>query len=86
MPFEKGKSGNPSGTKTEQNFRAALHRAITQDKGKMLRNAADSLLKQASQGEGWAIKELADRLDGKPAQSLAMTGELQVTSKLVING
>lgn len=70
MPFQPGQSGNPSGYKREAKFRAALDRAIAQDDGKRLRGAAEKLLDLASAGESWAVKELADRLDGKPAQTV----------------
>lgn len=56
----------------EKSFKAALDKAIAQDP-KALRRAADRLLQLASDGEPWAVKELADRLDGKPAQ--AITGK-----------
>ena len=46
-----------------------LRKAIAQDDRNRLWRAAQSLLDQASQGEQWAIKELADRLDGKNHQS-----------------
>jgi hypothetical protein len=73
MPWEKGQSGNEAGSSERQKFGGALSRAIAQDDGKRLRAAAESLLTQAASGEAWAIKELADRLDGKPAQ--AITGK-----------
>lgn len=53
----------------------ALRKAIVQDDGKRVRAAIDSLLTQAADGEQWAIKELADRLDGKPAQTIAGDSE-----------
>lgn len=71
MPFIPGQSGNPEGRRKEQKFRSALDRAIAQDDGKRLRGAAEKLLDLAEQGESWAVKELADRLDGKPAQTIA---------------
>lgn len=67
MPFEKGKSGNPSGVQSNKPFLAALKRALAQDDGKKLRAAAERLIELAAQGEPWAVKELADRTDGKPA-------------------
>ena len=70
MPFEPGQSGNPSGAKTEHKFKAALLRAIAQDNAVRLRQAAECLLDLAASGEGWAIKELADRLDGKAVTQL----------------
>ena len=51
-------------------FGSALDRAIAQDEGRRLREAAEALLDAASNGEPWAINALADRLDGKPAQSI----------------
>ena len=48
----------------------ALNRAIAQDDGKRLRDAAEQLLTLAAEGEAWAIRELADRLDGKPKESV----------------
>lgn len=56
-------------------FDAALRRAIAQDDGKKIRAAADKLLDLASEGEAWAIKELADRLDGKSHQSTTVSNE-----------
>ena len=46
----------------------ALRRAIASDQGARILKAAQRLLDEASNGEPWAIKELADRLDGKPQQ------------------
>ncbi len=55
-------------------FKAALRRAITQDNGEKLRKAAEALQTKASEGEAWAVKELRDTLDGKPAQSVEVAG------------
>lgn len=68
MPFEKG---NQLGAKSRL-FDQALKRAIAQDDGKRLRSAAEKLLDLASSGEAWAIKELADRLDGKSQQHVSV--------------
>lgn len=75
MPFVPGQSGNPAGTKREPKFAAAVDRAILQDNGERLRQAAEKLLELAAQGEAWAVKELADRLDGKPAQAVSISGD-----------
>ena len=74
MPFSPGQSGNPAGNPKIKRFYAALDRAIIQEDGKRLREAAEKLLDLASAGEAWAIQHLADRLDGKPAQQVALTG------------
>lgn len=70
MAFKKGESGNPEGKKPNKPFLDALNRAIKQDDSKKLRDAAERLMYLAAEGESWAIKELADRLDGKAAQSI----------------
>jgi hypothetical protein len=75
MPFQPGISGNPDGTKREAKFAAAVNRAIAQDDGQRLRACAEKLLDLAAEGEAWAVKELADRLDGRPAQALTVAGE-----------
>lgn len=51
-----------------------LRRAIAQDKGNRVRQAAERLLDEAAKGEQWAIKELADRLDGKSIQANTLEG------------
>lgn len=75
MPFEPGKSGNPEGRSKSQPFYAALNRAIKQNDGKKLRAAAEKLLDLAEAGEAWAVKELADRLDGKAHQAVTVAGD-----------
>lgn len=66
--WKPGQSGNPAGNPKIKRFLAAVDRAILQDDGKRLRQAAETLLDKAAEGEQWAIAMLADRLDGKPAQ------------------
>lgn len=78
MPWKPGQTGNPGGAPREKQFLAALERAVKQDDGKKLRSAADKLLECASNGEPWAIQQLADRLDGKPTQQVDMTMRREV--------
>lgn len=59
----------------------ALRKSITQDSGKRLRAAAEKLIDLAAEGTPWAVKELADRLDGKAFQSIALSGELAITKR-----
>jgi len=68
-----GQPGNDNATKNKR-FYEALDRAIAQDDGKRLRGAAEKLLTLADQGEAWAVRELADRLDGKPKQQVEASG------------
>ena len=84
MPWKPGESGNPGGpSKQQKRFYAALDRAIAQEDGKKLRDAADKLLELAAQGEPWAVQMLADRLDGKPAQQVTLSGDEDQPLKIV---
>ncbi len=75
MPFQKGKSGNPSGRPKSKQFLNMLNVALKDGDGQKLRRIADQVVTQAEAGEQWAIKEIADRLDGKPAQTVDMNVE-----------
>ena len=68
---------NSGGNKSEKPFRDMLALAIhdaKQEKGK-LRKIADKLVSEAMKGNIQAMKEVADRLDGKAAQSLTVGGD-----------
>ncbi len=83
MPFQKGQSGNPKGRpKSSKLFKDALNLAVhermdekplrgveTGDKTK-LRRIAEVLVENAMDGNIPAIKEVADRLDGKAPQAI----------------
>lgn len=62
-------------------FRSALNRAIAQDDGERLRQAAEKLLTLAAQGEPWAVREIADRLDGRPAQQVLVDAAINRTPR-----
>lgn len=73
MAFEKGQSGNPGGRPKEKLFTDAVRIAVNReadDGRKKLTLLADKLVDFAMAGEGWAMQQIADRLEGKPAQSL----------------
>ncbi len=59
---------------SEKPFREALRIAVMdKEKGKpRLRMLAESLVKAGMGGDIQAIREIADRLEGKPAQSIDM--------------
>lgn len=69
MPFEKGHKHSSKPRLFEQ----TLRRAIAQDDGAKVRACIDKMLDLAAAGEAWAVRELADRLDGKAAQSITIT-------------
>jgi len=76
-----GKAGPPLGNQNNRKgkpFLSMLNRLLTEDdltkpEGKRrLMRAGNKLLNLAAAGEEWAIKELANRLDGKAIQGVAM--------------
>lgn len=76
MPFKKGQSGNPRGGSAQKPFADALRMEIAAagKEHKKLRQIAKALLNEAANGNLKAIKEVADRLDGRPAQAVEMAG------------
>ena len=79
MTFVKGQSGNPGGRAREKTWadaiRIAVNEAYEDGDKKKLRVLADKLVDKALQGEIAAMKEIGDRLDGKAAQSVAVSGD-----------
>lgn len=78
MPFQKGKSGNPGGRKSDKPFAEALRMELAKagDDHKALRAIAKNLIDLAQKSELAAlpaINAIADRLDGKPAQESTVT-------------
>lgn len=52
----------------------AINRALLAEDGKKLRALADRLIDKAIEGDVTALKEVGDRVDGKPAQQLNIAG------------
>ena len=78
MPFQKGQSGNPKGRpKSSKRFKDALNLAVHEridekpvrgveiGEKTNLRCLAEALVEKAMSGDIRAIREIADRLDGK---------------------
>jgi len=67
----------------EKSFYNALSVALNQVNGideagqrvTKLRTIAEKLVTAAEAGESWAIKEVADRIDGKPMQAVEHSGD-----------
>lgn len=71
--------GRPAGSPNKDKpFRDALRMEITEagEDKRRLRKIAAALLDKAETGDVAAIKEVGDRLDGKPAQALEHSGDL----------
>lgn len=63
--------GRPIGSLNRQRpFTDALRLALLSGGGRRLRIIAEKLADKAEQGDIQAIREIADRLDGKPAQAI----------------
>ena len=83
MPFEEGNNA----AKNKGIYQSALKRALARSKGNVdggLNAVADKLVEAALEGEQWAIKEIADRIDGKPAQTHGFDQESPL--QMVMNG
>jgi hypothetical protein len=79
--------GNDNATKGAL-FNSALKRALARagknvDGG--LNTVCDLLVKAAGNGEQWAIKEIADRIDGRPHQSTSNETSLSIEQPTEIN-
>jgi hypothetical protein len=69
--------GRPIGSVNRQKpFTDALRVALLSGGGRRLRVIADKLAEKAEQGDLQAIQQIADRLDGKPAQAIER-GDIQ---------
>jgi hypothetical protein len=79
MAWKKGQSGNPLGRPKEKAFADTIRMVLAEDCPKTgkrkLRRLAEKLYEQAMKGEAWAMCQIADRLDGKPAQASTLTLE-----------
>ena len=73
--------GAPEGNKNAVKNRPwaeALNRALLAEDGKKLRALADRIIDKALEGDVQALKEVGDRMDGKPAQALEHSGDMVV--------
>jgi hypothetical protein len=70
LPIESNnKVGAPEGNdnaKKGKMFYDQLRKILVQNDQRKLRNISDKLVEAAEKGEAWAIKEIMDRMDGKP--------------------
>ena len=73
-----GQAGNTNATKSKP-WQDAINRALARygegDKDGGLNKLADQLLFKCADGDLPALKELGDRIEGKPAQSVTLGGD-----------
>ncbi len=74
MAEKGGQPGNKNSTADKRLITSALRRVVTQNPEK-LRKACEKVLDDAVNGNLAAFGVIADRLDGKPAQSLNVGGQ-----------
>lgn len=73
--FKPGKSGNPGGRPKSKHISEALNKALASGKADEL---AAVLLKLAKKGSVAAIREVADRTEGKPNQQVTVDGNIAI--------
>ena len=65
--------GNKNATKSKP-WTEAINRVLVQEDGKKMRELAEKLVAKALEGDVSALKEVGDRMEGKPAQSIEASG------------
>lgn len=78
MPFQKGQVANPLGAGAlghRRPFTEALTRALLQNDGKKLRALAERLFELAMNGDVQAMKEIVNRLEGMPRQTVDVASD-----------
>ena len=69
------KGGAPKGNENARKgklFYGELRKVLVQNDALKLRSIAEKLVEAAEEGEPWAVKEIMDRMDGKPIQATSI--------------
>ena len=80
MAKKGGQLGNTNATKEKRMITDALRRVVAQGPDK-LKKACEKLLENAANGDIASFNVIADRLDGKPKQTL--DAEIESTLKII---
>lgn len=67
--------GNTNSNRNNRLWADTLKRALIQADGNKIRAIAEALIEKAASGDVSAIRELGDRVDGKPTQQIDQTTE-----------
>lgn len=67
--------GNNNAKKDNRMWGDAIKRVVAQGDAQKLRDLAEKLVALAEAGDVAALKELGDRLDGKAAQQVQLSGD-----------
>lgn len=83
--------GNQNAKKAKR-FEEAIRKALARAHGSVddgLQVLASKLVAAAENGDQWALREVADRIDGKPSQAIEAaiehSGEMTVTEKVPLD-
>jgi len=74
MPFEPGNQLGQLNSKGKL-IHATIKRACAQEDGKRIRAGIEKMLDLYAEGDPFAMVYIRDTLDGKPAQSLTVSGD-----------
>jgi len=87
--FNPSTTGDDNGRTTQRRAQQALVQAVPRcvahelagagEDHKALRAIAQGLIRKAKKGDVTAIREVADRLDGRPPHAVEMSGGLTIT-------
>ena len=66
--------GNTNSNRNNRLWADTIRRALIQSDGSRIRVLAEALITKASDGDVTALKEIGDRLDGKPSQMIEGAG------------
>jgi type I site-specific restriction-modification system R (restriction) subunit len=69
-----GQQGNTNSSKINRLFAETIKRIDKQSEGEIARQVAQALIDKAISGDVSAIKEFADRVDGKSVATTELTG------------
>lgn len=83
MSNKGGQIGNTNARKENRIWGDTIKRVVTQGNSKRLRAAAEKLVDEAEAGNVNALRELGDRLDGKPHQSIDATIDGSLTVEVL---
>ena len=75
MPAPKGNQNAAKGAEWRSAIKRALARKSGENWRKGLDKVAEKFIEAAEKGDPWAMKEIGDRIDGKPAQSVTLSGD-----------
>ena len=75
--------GNQNARKENRLWGETNRRAVVQNDAQRLRDLAEKLIDLAITGDVPALREIGDRLDGKPAQQLQLQGDPDAPLRIV---